>query len=321
MKKKPTDKKLNKQDASFDELNNQLGSFGLEPPKRYREADTPHQKVAKQTKKPVKKRVNQENLSAQEKHVVNKKKRKLKKQVRNALMIAGVVLAVILVIVILSLTVLFKIDTIKISGNKKYTNQQITAVLPIQKEDNLFLIKENTAKEKLTTNLPYIYDVEISRKLPSTVEVKILEPATIYYIKNADNTYTYMDTDFKVLELGAKKPPKKGIHIQKLALKSQVAGQVASIDNKDTLKDIMAMMEVVTDLKIKKVTAIYSENVSSNFIVYDNRITIKIGDTGDIENKMYSALSAIEKLDTTNPGAEGTLTSMGGKRVYFTETK
>lgn len=321
MKKKQTGRKLNRQDSSFDELNNQLGSFGLEPPKRYREPSKTSQKETKTPQRSIKKRVNQANLSNQEKNAVNKKKRKLKKQVRNALMIAGVVLAVILVIVILSLTVLFKIDTIKISGNKKYTNQQITSVLPIQKEENLFLIKENTAKEKLVTNLPYIYDVEISRKLPSTVEVKIIEPSSIYYVKNTDNTFTYMDTDFKVLETGAKIPPKKGIHIQKLALKSQIAGQTAGIDNKDAIKDIMAMMDAVTNLKIKKITALYSENVSSNYIVYDNRITIKIGDTGDIEDKMYSALSAIEKLDTTNPGAEGILTSMGGKRVYFTETK
>lgn len=331
MKKKPSGKKFNKQDSSFDELNNQLGSFGLEPPKRYREKENAIQSKSQQDNKrqtaknaPVRKqpqkRKRPDELNSQEKMAVHKKKRKLKKKVRKALMAFGIVVAVALVIVILSLTVLFKVDTVKISGNKKYTTKQITAVLPIQKDDNLFLIKKDSAKEKLCTNLPYVYDVEISRKIPSTVNVKIIEPSKIYYVKNNDNSYTYIDRNFKVLESGSKTKP-NGVLIKKLALNDQVAGQKAGVSNKDTLKDIMNMMDIIADLKIKKITAIYSENVNSNFLVYDNRITIKIGDTKDIEDKLYSALTAIDKLESTNPGAEGTLTSMGGKRVYFTETK
>lgn len=324
MKKKTTNQKLDNHNSEFDALNSQLGSFGLEPPKLYREekrkpATNDNSKKAQPKKRVAKK--NTDNLNFEEKNAVNKKRRKLKRGVKNALIGIGTALAVILVIVFLSLTVLFKVDTIKVTGNHKYTKDQITAVLPIQKEDNLFLIKTNQAKEKLCSNLPYIYDVEITRKLPSTVQVKVIEPSKIYYIKNADKSFTYFDNNFKLIDVATKKTPKSGVFIQKLAIHNQVVANTADIKDKDKLNDIKAMMKCVDDLQIKEITSIYSENLTSNYLVYDNRITIKIGETKDIEDKMYSALATIEKLNVTNPQAEGTLTSMGGKRVYFTETK
>ena len=80
-------------------------------------------------------------------------------------------------------------------------------------------------------------------------------------------------------------------------------------------------MQTVTSLKLKEVTAIYSESLVNNYVVYDNRITIKLGETKDIEDKLFTALTAIEKLNDTAPDAEGTLTATNSKQIYFTEKK
>ena len=80
-------------------------------------------------------------------------------------------------------------------------------------------------------------------------------------------------------------------------------------------------MQTVNDLKLKKITAIYSESLVSNYIVYDNRITIKLGETNGIKDKIFTALTAIEKLNDSNPDAEGTLTATNDKQIYFTEKK
>lgn len=80
-------------------------------------------------------------------------------------------------------------------------------------------------------------------------------------------------------------------------------------------------MQTIADLKLKKITAVYSESLVSNYVVYDNRITIKIGETNGIQDKIFTALTAIEKLNDSNPGAEGTLTATNSKQIYFTEKK
>lgn len=335
MKKKIDKIKPNKDDERLDALNDELGSFGLEPPKIYRKttAENPdqeyvpvHSKPKPQQKKKSKlksKNANQnpKALTKEEKNAIHKKKRRLKKKFRKLFTFLGIALGLIILVIVLSLTVIFNIDTIKVEGNKHYTNQQVLAVLPIEKEDNLFLIKKKSANEKLCRSLPYVYDAKISRKLPSTVVVSITEPSTIYYVKNSDNTYLYMDNRFKVLELNAKTPPKDGIEIKKVGLKNKKLGQTAKVSKEAVNKDLLELMKAVDDLMLIEATAIYSENRSNNFIVYENRITIKLGDTANLDDKLYSALAVIEKLNDTNPEAEGTLTSTGGKSIYFTEKK
>lgn len=322
MKKKNNPK--TEKNETMKPLNDELGFFGLEPPKIYRDG---RQQSAQRTSRPseptTKSKAKQKPAPKHSDNSVAtvKKKRRLKKKFRVAFTAIGIVLLTVLVVFVLSLTVLFKVDTIIVSGNKKYTSQQITSVLPIEKEKNLFLIDKKGAAQKLEENLPYVYNVEITRKLPSTVEVKVTEPQFVYYVKNSNNTYTYFDDNFKILEADVKSAPKKGIEVKKIAFENAVAGKEAKITNSDVVDDIKALMQTVTDLQMKKITAVYSESMVSNYMVYDNRITVKLGETKDIKDKVFTALAAIEKLDESNPGAEGTLTATNSKQIYFTEKK
>ena len=316
-------KSNNKKDNSMAPLNDELGFFDLEPPKIYRsdqsanrstQADKKGKKASTKAKQSLKK-------AKADGEVRNKKKRKLKKKFRLAFTAVGMIVLIALIIVVLSLTVFFKIDTINVEGTKKYSYKQVTSVLPIDKEKNLFLIDKKGATKKLEENLPYIYDVEITRKLPSTVVVKITEPQLIYYVKNSDNTYTYFDDNFKILEVNVKEPAEKGIELKKIAFSDVSPGKTARLTNEELLSDLQVMMQTVTSLKLKEVTAIYSESLVNNYVVYDNRITIKLGETKDIEDKLFTALTAIEKLNDTAPDAEGTLTATNSKQIYFTEKK
>lgn len=322
MKKKNNSK--TEKNETMKPLNDELGFFGLEPPKIYRDGrQQPAQRTSRPSKPTNKSKAKQNPAPKHSDNSVAtvKKKRRLKKKFRVAFTAIGIVLLTVLVVLVLSLTVLFKVDTITVSGNKKYTSQQITSVLPVEKEKNLFLIDKKGAAQKLEENLPYIYNVEITRKLPSTVEVTVTEPQFVYYVKNSNNTYTYFDDNFKILEADVKSAPKKGIEVKKIAFENAVVGKEAKVTNSDVVDDIKALMQTVTDLQMKKITAVYSESMVSNYMVYDNRITVKLGETKDIKDKVFTALAAIEKLDESNPGAEGTLTATNSKQIYFTEKK
>ncbi len=305
-------------------LNDELGFFGLEPPKVYREEQKQPLNRKKDAKMPAgnKKRTKSAPAQSREQNVRHvKKKRRLKKKFRVAFTAIGLVFLIAIIVLVLCLTVFFKIETITVTGTKKYTSQQITSVLPIEKGKNLFAIDKKGAASKVEENLPYVYNLEITRKLPSTVIVNVTEPSFVYYVKNSNDTYTYFDDNFKILEAVVKSAPKKGIELKKAAFETAVPGKTATITNKDLVSDIEALMKCVSDLKLKKITAIYSESLVTNYMVYDNRITIKLGETKDVQEKIFTALAAIDKLNESNPGAEGTLTATNSKQIYFTEKK
>ena len=312
-------------------LDSQLGSFGLEPPKVYRRQDSQQQRrtsqqqsrngsrsAQQQSRRPASSRQNTPR-TPQEKVKQQNQKRRIKKKVRNVLYASGLVVLVAAVLITLSLTVLFKIDTINITGNEKYSAKQISAVMPIEKDKNLFMADVKGAKKKLEENLPYIYNAEITRKFPSTINVAITEVKTIYRIKNADKTYTLLDNRFKVLEEHAAKVPAESIEIKKATVSKAAAGTTVELKDEKMLDYLKRICATINKVNMKKVTAIYSKDINNNYIVYDNRITIKLGAIDKSEQKLFSALAALEKLEKTNPAAHGEMTATSDKQIYFTE--
>lgn len=329
--KKNNQIKLNRDDRELDPLNSELGSFGLEPPKHYRneqpetfsrssQNNTGKKSTAK--KKHSSKAPQKLPETKEQKMKQHKKKRRLKKKFRILFSVIGLVLSLAVILAVLSFTVLFKIENIEISGSQTYTNEQISAALPIEKGSSLLMVNKSSVSDSLIKDLPYIYSVDIKQKLPSTVIVTVSEPSFIYYVKNNDNTYTYFDNTFKVIKVNAEAlPEKNAIEVQKLALNNAVEGSAAQLTDENVRNDLSALMAVIDSVYMTEATAVYSDSDSENYIVYENRITIKLGDTKDLENKLYTALAAIDKLNTSNPEATGLLTSTGGKQVYFTEQK
>ncbi len=307
-----------REDSEFGTLNSSLGSFGLEPPKRYRTEQQVSQKPEKRVIKRKAKPELKHNKTLDEIRVIENRRRKMAKVRRKILFYAGLVIAIIGVIVVLSLTVLFKIDNIVIKGNSIYKTKEITAVLPIENGSNLFLCDTDKASAKLEENLPYIYNAEINRKIPSTVVVNITETPVVYSVKNKDKTFTLLDGRFKVLEVSSKKN-KNTVAINRATLKSAVAGQIAEFSEEKIKDNLLELTDAISRLKLDKVTAIYSSDINNNYIVYDSRITIKLGTLENLDNKIYSALTAIEKLNESNPQAEGVMTISNDKQVYFTE--
>ena len=329
--KKNKQTKLNKNDSELDVLNSELGSFGLEPPKHYRQERASNQAYKQREydnpaahKTPKKRNTSkpEPQLTKEQKMKRHKKKRRLKKKFRIIFSVLALVLALIVIMTVLSFTVLFKTENIEISGSTTYTNEQISSVLPIEKNKSLLLINKSSVSDKLISNLPYIYSVDIKQKLPSTVIVTVNEPSFLYYVKNNDNTYTYFDDTFKVVKINAESPPdKNGIEVQKIALSNPVEGEKAVLTDDSTKNDLSALMAVIDSTYMTEATALYSDGDNENYIVYENRITIKLGDTKNLEDKLYAALASVEKLNTSNPEANGLLTSTGGKQIYFTEQK
>ena len=318
--------------SDFDIINRELGSMDLEPPKVYRPEQQSvidrrnetrrrkdNGKKKKQSKPRTKNTTKMANTPATKQE--QQKKRKQKKLVRKILSIAVTVIIAIIVVAVLCLTVFFKIDTINISGNSKYTKEQITSSLTITKDKNLFLVDRDNAAAKLKEALPYIHDVEISRKLPSTLNVKITETKVPYAIKNSDKTYTLLDSDLKVLEANVANAPESSITIKKAALSSALVGKQAVFTDKKVQECDAKLISIVNSMSLDKITELYSTGVGNNYIVYDGRITIKLGKLNGAEDKLYAALTALYKLNTTSPNAHGEINAFSDKQIYFTESK
>jgi hypothetical protein len=79
------------------------------------------------------------------------------------------------------------------------------------------------------------------------------------------------------------------------------------------------MAQCIKDNSFDEITSIYSTSLTQNYVVYDGRITFKLGSCDNLEDKIYKGLTACEKLNTSNPSAKGAMTISDDKQIYFTE--
>lgn len=271
MKKKEKPKKRIPND------NTNLGDLGLEPPKLYRESQ---KRIASNDSRTPKNK----QLSRNEKRQKDTKRRKKRNRLRKFLIWFLVAIVIVAVGVVLSLTAFFGIENITVSGNARYTEEEILNQCSINTGENLFLADTNSASDMLELNLPYIYTAEIKRKLPSTIELVITEAEPAYYIRNKDKTFTLLDDNFKVLETEAEKG--SGIAIKKAKVTSAALGRQIEFENEDVDECLKKLSQVVKDNNFDEITAIYSNNISDNYVVYDNRIDFKLGTCDDLEQKV-----------------------------------
>lgn len=81
----------------------------------------------------------------------------------------------VVVAVTMGATVFFQVETVAVSGNSRYTQEEVAAASGIQTGDNLFHMNKNQVARQIRETLPYIGEVSIQRSLPSTIVISVTE--------------------------------------------------------------------------------------------------------------------------------------------------
>ena len=74
-----------------------------------------------------------------------------------------------------ALILFFKVQTFMVSGNARYTEQEIVESTGVEVGDNMFLLNNYAVSRQITTQLPYIESVSIRRGLPDTLIITVTE--------------------------------------------------------------------------------------------------------------------------------------------------
>lgn len=72
-------------------------------------------------------------------------------------------------------TVFFRVETVEVTGNQRYTREEIVAASGIQAGDNLYALNKVSIDRKIRTQLPYVGELSINRSLPSTIRIAVTE--------------------------------------------------------------------------------------------------------------------------------------------------
>ena len=82
---------------------------------------------------------------------------------------------VICTAILAAMTVFFRVGSIVVTGQKRYTAEEIQAASGVELGSNMYLLNKFDVVRAITGELPYIEDIRINRKLPDTLLIEVRE--------------------------------------------------------------------------------------------------------------------------------------------------
>lgn len=247
---------------------------------------------------------------------------------RNRFLLHLATVAAVVIALLLSLSVFFKVENIRVSGTEKYDIDTVMQASGISQGENLITLSRAKIASKIMKALPYVKSVRIGIKLPDTVVISIEEVEVTYAVRARDDSWWLISSDGKVVE--AEPEGERTSHTKILGVQIEVpkVGDTATAMEQppatdeagNTLpvavtaaKQLETALAVVQQMELSGIigdaASVDVTSIMSIVVWYEQRIQVKIGNTDKLPVKIsrmkdiVNQIGAYEKVsvDLTDP--------------------
>lgn len=211
---------------------------------------------------------------------------------------------VICAAIAVALTLFFKVEDITVTGNERYSQQQIVTASGIEMEDNMFFMNKYAVSDAITSALPYIETVQIRRALPDGLIIAVTEcsaPAAITY---SGKTWL-LSTQCKVVDSKPVSAAGDYAHVLGLPLTAAAVGSVITVEEEHV--DSAALLQRLLTLLAEKnmlpdVQQIDLGDGSLLTLRYLDRFEVTLRRDADLNYKLEYLLAVVERLEVNETG-------------------
>ncbi len=238
-------------------------------------------------------------------------KRKLKKNRSLQMIISLIFIAVIGVT--LSLTVFFNIENINVVAPQTFDESEIVSSAAVEVNQNLFRTNLAQIEENIIADFVLIDEVIAKRDLPNTLTITVNEavPSQAYTFSG---DYYIISENKRIIDKVTDLAVYPNIQINSgLDFAEYEIGDF--INNDDDFDTINIVTNTLLEVGLGDINSIEIYNETQIKLIYDNRITIELGNVLDIEYKLALVKEVIdEKIGVTE---QGVIDASSDGTVYF----
>ncbi len=244
------------------------------------------------------------------------------------------VVAVVMAVVF-SMSIFFKVEKIEVAGVDKYTVEQVQNASKIMNGSNLLSLNKAQIASKILSKLPYISEVRIGIRLPDTVVIEVKETTVAYAVQSGDDAWWLISCEGKVLEKIDASASHSNTRILGVRLDDPQLGKMAVAlelavqpdDMGETPVIIYSAEKLEAALQITKETenngvlgelaTIDVTDMSNIELWYGQRFQILLGNNDDIPQKIFSVVQAIRQLGAYETGVLDASFTTWPDEVYY----
>ena len=217
-----------------------------------------------------------------------------------------------------AVTLLFRIENITVSGNVRYTQEEVLEASELQTQRNLFLLNKFDAAQRIFQKLPYVDSATIRRRLPDTLEITVQECRPVAAVSAADGVWL-VGPSGKLLELCADAPsgcPQvSGLFVQT----EQVSAMLSfGEENAGRCESLMAFLTAAEERQmLGEIASVDLADGTCLQFSYAGRFTVKVPWNADYDYKLRHLLSVQDYLEENEAGTINLLAD--GKASFVPE--
>ena len=214
--------------------------------------------------------------------------------------------AAVVVLLVLALTLFFRVEDVLVEGNLQYEAQEIVTVSGLKKGDNMFFIQKKAITEHLFRELPYISNVSVTRHFPSSVTLKVEESAPAA-ILHTESGIAVIGANGRVMDVLDALPEELfAAEITGVAVKPPSLGKPLSpLTEEDGahVEELIALLSALEReglLEESRRIAMDSEDYIE--LTYLERFSVRIPWGSDYDYKVRSLLGVLDYLEDNETG-------------------
>lgn len=252
-------------------------------------------------------------------------------------------LCVIAVGAYLTMTMLFRIQTIQVQTADGvvveqaggYSSQSILQMLGVQLEENIFSFEPGEKEAVLERQFPLLESIQVVREYPNTVTVRVTEAVPAYTMQAA-NGWLVLSEKFKIMSCEVQQPagltvlygsqPQTMTPGEELALVEQEADGILD-SSKDWMNILLSLRQSLSQYGLlDQVTRIEFADTEQIAFLYQDRISVLLGTLNDLDYKIERAHYVLTNQDGKGCGPTDTgrldfshSSAGSNRRIYFAQ--
>ena len=223
----------------------------------------------------------------------------------------GVVLAVVL-----SMVIFFRVEHIQVQGNRYYSAEEIQEVCGVAAGDNLLILSRGEIAANIRENLKYIDGVKVTRQLPNTVIVTVTEQEPNYVVCDEAGEY-YLITAKGIAVRGVSPQEAKAyIMVENMKVKKPTMGEKVSCIGVQFSVLTTVLQELEAAELVREISSVSLLSATQISLWYGERFEVTLGTTARLDYKL-EYLKAVVAAEESYVTGKIDLRLTDGDRAYI----
>lgn len=220
-------------------------------------------------------------------------------------------------VVLLLLVVFFRVDEFEVSGNVRYTAEEVAEASGVTVGDVLMGVSKTQSASRILAGLPYVETVTVSKRLPGTISFAITETTAAAQASSHTGSIWLMTREGELLERLDEAADSAYPVITGTVLDLPISGDGAVFEDAVKGQRALAVLSAISDANLGSfISKIDVEDPQEVTVFYLDRLEVLLGDGSDAAYKLQYMVEAASKLSDTDTGVLDLSFETGDQAVF-----